>query len=152
MELLMITAFKDFFGMPDKKILIIREQFERALREAGVPKKAIERFLKETSTQLLRSIRGSKKGILTPDCAAQTWPADQLTGETPVEFVRRVYGHLIDNGQMTQADLAKIDKAALNALRNYCNYRRKDSDSRGQATFCPLVNTIRTKCDRRSES
>jgi hypothetical protein len=71
---------------------------------------------------LVRAVRAAQRPPV-PELAIKHWPIDRLPDETPVTFVRRVYGKLIDRGGMTQADLAKIDKKTLNALRNYCGYR-----------------------------
>jgi hypothetical protein len=110
-------------GMPPDKIFTICKELEELLRGHEIPEPAIRHFIEQASTHLRVAIKSQQRKLAIPPAPADRWPRDRRFGETPVEFVRRVYGLLIDHGEMTQSDLASIDKKALEALRNYCGYR-----------------------------
>lgn len=106
-------------GMPAKRITIIRKELAKLLRRYEISEEAIEQFVDQSGDHLRLALKARAKKLAIQPSSVR-WPRDRLEGENPVEYIRRVYGDMIDYGGMNQSDLAKIDKTALRALRHYC--------------------------------
>ncbi len=63
-----------------------------------------------------------------PDTAITLW-ADAPRSESPVDFIRRIYGTYIERAAFTQADLKRLDPKLYRALFNWCyRHELKPSD------------------------
>lgn len=69
-----------------------------------------------------------KSPALLPESAPILWIEGKLEGETPVDFIKRIYGEHITNG-MTQADLRHLDFKLYRSFHNYCNYNNISPES-----------------------
>jgi hypothetical protein len=56
--------------------------------------------------------------VALPSEAPATWKADKLAGDTPPEFIKRVYAKWLGNG-LTIADLRKLDPSLVRALAHH---------------------------------
>jgi hypothetical protein len=56
--------------------------------------------------------------LALPSVALAIWKVDKLAGDTPPEFIKRVYGEWLGNG-LTVADLRKLDPSLVRALAHH---------------------------------
>lgn len=93
------------------------------------PREAIH-SLAVAVTAMRRAVCASLVGDL-PATAPAKWenPADRLPNETPIEFLKRVWGPYIKAGILYQRDLHRLGEHKLvSAIRGYC-FRNKLTSS-----------------------
>jgi hypothetical protein len=90
---------------------------------------------------------GSEIHALTPlpSDVRHRWPKDKKPGDTPPEFIRRWYGHLF--GEITRADLRRMDPSLEMALRNWLRTNEMPPDlSASLPTVSGRIQSILDSC------